>query len=132
MAGLLYLDASAIVKLIVEEPESAALRGALRARPDRVSSALSQVEVRLAAGRREPSPPAERVAAALAGLTLIAIDQPVLDLAGELGEQCVRTLDAIHLATALTLADDLDALIAYDRRLLAAAVATGLRTERPD
>ena len=54
MAGLVYLDASAIVKLVVEESESQALRAALRNRPDRVSSAISLVEVRLAAEHTVP------------------------------------------------------------------------------
>ena len=58
MAGLLYLDASAIVKLVVEEPESSALRDTLRNRPHRVSSALAVVEVHLAADPRSPAPPA--------------------------------------------------------------------------
>ena len=58
MPGLTYLDASAIVKLVVEEEESTALRGALRDRPRRVCSAVAFVEVHLAAARRSPAPPA--------------------------------------------------------------------------
>lgn len=131
MADLLYLDSSAIVKLLVEEPESPALRLALRGRPDRVSSALAQVEVHLAAARRAPAPARERVEQILAGLTLIPIDQPVLARAAKGQGLNVRALDAIHLATAQSLGRDLDRLIAYDQRLLSAAQACGLPTEQP-
>jgi predicted nucleic acid-binding protein len=131
VAELLYLDASAVVKLVVEEPESRALRAALRDRPRRVTSALALVEVQLAAERRRPVPPPGRASTILAGLTLIPIDQPVLVAAAGLGEYGVRALDAIHLATAGSLGEDLESLIAYDRRLLAAAEACGLATEQP-
>ncbi len=131
MAGLLYLDASAIVKLVVDEAESAALRDALRGRPARVSSALALVEVRLASARRTPSPHPGRVDTILAGLALIPIDHATLEDAARLGPYGVRALDAIHLATAQSLGDDLEALVAYDQRLLAAAEASGLRTEQP-
>lgn len=131
MAGLAYLDASAIVKLVVEEAESAALRGALRERPRRVTSALALVEVQLAADRRAPAPPPDRVRTILAGLALIPLDQLVLERAAGLGEHRVRALDAIHLATAQSLQDDLETFIAYDQRLLAAAHAAGLSIEDP-
>lgn len=126
MAGLCYLDASAIVKLVVEEGESAALRGALGSRPRRVSSALALVEVHLAAARRAPAPPPKRVHAVLAGLTLIPIDQPTLERAAGLGKHRLRAIDAIHLATGQSLGRDLETFIAYDQQLLAAAEASGL------
>ncbi len=131
MVGLVYLDASAIVKLVVEEGESPALRGALRDRPHRVSSALALVEVHLAAARRSPAPPAGRVSTILAGVTLIPVDQPTLECAAGLGEHGLRALDAIHMATAQSLGEDLDSFIAYDQRLLTAAQASGLSTEEP-
>ncbi len=131
MAELLYLDASAIVKLVVEEPESPALRQALRGRPQRVSSALALVEVHLAASRRAPAPPSERVREVLAGLTLVPVDQPVLEFAAGLHDSRLRALDAIHLATAHSLGEDLASLLAYDSRLLAAAHDGGLPTEQP-
>lgn len=131
MAGLLYLDASAIVKLVVEEPESTALREALRDRPRRVSSAVALVEVHLAAARRSPAPSSGRVRTILAGLTLIPVDRLTLDTAAGLGAHGLRTLDAIHLASAISLGEDLDCLIAYDTRLLAAAEASGLAVHRP-
>jgi uncharacterized protein len=131
VAGLIYLDASAIVKLVVEEIESAALRDALRDRPHRISSALAFVEVHLAAARRIPAPPAGRANTVLAGLTLIPVDQPTLEDAAGLGEYGVRALDAIHLATARSLGETLDSFVAYDQRLLAAAEASSLPVERP-
>ena len=131
MEGLTYLDASAIVKLVVEELESPALRHALRDRPRRVSSALALVEVHLSAARRSPAPPPGRVGAILAGFTLIPVDQPALESAAGLGEYGVRALDAIHLASAQSLGEDLESFIAYDQRLLAAAHACGLSTEQP-
>ncbi|MEJ7797174.1 MAG: type II toxin-antitoxin system VapC family toxin [Solirubrobacteraceae bacterium] len=131
MTGLIYLDASAIVKLVVDEGESQALRDALRDRSPRVSSALALVEVHLAAARRCPTPPSGRVSTILAGLTLIPVDHPTLESAASLGEHNLRALDAIHLATAQSLGEDLEAFIAYDQRLLAAARASGLSTEEP-
>jgi predicted nucleic acid-binding protein len=131
VAGLAYLDASAIVKLVVEEAESATLRAALRDRPRRVTSALALVEVQLAAARRAPAPPPDRVRTVLAGFTLIPVDQLVLQRAAGMGEHRMRALDAIHLATAQSLGAGLEAFIAYDQRLLAAAHASGLRIEEP-
>jgi len=129
--GLTYLDASAIVKLVVEEDESTALRGALRDRPRRVCSAVVFVEVHLAAARRSPAPPASRVDTVLAGLALIPVDWPTLQQAAGLRLRGLRALDAIHLASAQSLGDDLDAFVAYDQRLLAAARASGLNVEEP-
>ena len=126
MAALVYLDASAIVKLVVEELESAALRDALRDRPHRVSSALALVEVHLAAARRSPAPSPARVATILAGLALIPVDEPTLEGAARLGGYGIRALDAIHLATALTLGAELVTFFAYDHRLAGAAEASGL------
>lgn len=129
--GFVYLDASAIVKLVVEEPETPALRSVLRDRPHRVSSAIVLVEVHLAAARRSPPPPPARSDMILAGLTLIPVDQTTLERAAGLGGYGLRTLDAIHLATALSVGKDLDSFIAYDLRLLAAAQASGVHTEQP-
>jgi predicted nucleic acid-binding protein len=131
VAGLIYLDASAIVKLVVDEAETFALRTALRGWPQRVSSALALVEVHLAADRRIPRPPRGRVDTILAGLALLPIDQAILEEATRLGPLGVRALDAIHLSTAQSLGEDLEAFIAYDQRLLAAADASGLRVEQP-
>ena len=85
----------------------------------------------MASDRRIPSPPRGRVDTILAGLALLPIDQPVLEEAARLGPLGVRALDAIHLATAQSLGEDLEAFVAYDLRLLSAAEASGLRVEQP-
>jgi predicted nucleic acid-binding protein len=115
-----YLDASALVKLVVPEPESAALRAELTRWNRRVSSALVRVElirasVRVGSGARRLS---ERV---LATLDLIAVDDAILDAAGRLRPPELRTLDAIHLASAQALGSALGGLVAYDTRLLEGA-----------
>jgi len=128
---LVYLDASAIVKLVVEETESRALRTALRGRDRRISSALALVEVHLAAGRRVPAPTPDRVDTVLARFTLIPVDHSTLTSAVRLGRTGLRTIDAVHLATAHSLGGELEALIAYDERLLAAARGLGIPVEDP-
>lgn len=124
-----YLDSSAIVKLAVREPESDALRSYLRRR-QQVSSALARTEVMRAmidkgesairAGRR-----------ALARLDLLRVNDRVLDLAGSLLPHELRTLDAIHLATAQHLGDDLARLCTYDDRMSAAAEQLGFAVVAP-
>lgn len=95
----IYLDSSAIVKLAVREPESDALRRYLRTRHPRVSSALARAEVmRALLDKGESARKAGR--RALAHLDLLRVDKRVLDLAGGLLPFELRTLDAIHLATA--------------------------------
>lgn len=131
MPALAYLDASAIVKLVVEESESGALRRALGAWPDRVSSALAIVEVHRAVRRREPAPRDYRVDTILAGLTLIPLERELLTTAAALDDPALRTLDALHVATAASLEADLGVLLAYDDRLLGAARTLGLPTDRP-
>jgi predicted nucleic acid-binding protein len=124
-----YLDSSAIVKLVVSEAESGVLGDALRGRA-LVSSAVSRVEVARAVARRR-TPSSRSPAELISGLTLLGIDDAVLSLAASLGPPTLRTLDAIHLASALQVAPDLDAFITYDRQLGEAAAAAGLPVETP-
>lgn len=119
---LVYLDASALVKLVVTEPESTALMELLRARPDRVSSAVALTEVpralrRAGFGTRER----RRARELLARVALVDTDRRILAAAAALDPPTLRTLAAIHLATALAVREDLAALVTYDRRLRAAA-----------
>jgi predicted nucleic acid-binding protein len=125
-----YLDASAFVKLVVREPESEALAGALEDWPRRVSSSLLVVEAVRATARvsEDASRRAERL---LAGVTLIPADLGLLREAARLGPAALRALDAIHLATAVSLGSELGALFAYDERLRAAAGAAALPVESP-
>ena len=119
---LVYLDSSALVKLVVTEPESAALIELLRVRPDRVSSAVALTEVPRAL-RRAGFGAAERrrARALLARVALVDVDRRIVAAAAVLDPPTLGTLDAIHLATALAVRDDLAALVTYDRRLRVAA-----------
>jgi predicted nucleic acid-binding protein len=126
---VLYLDASAIVKLVRREPETEALVEEVRRDPQVVSSALAWTEVVRAARRARTS--AARAIAVLEGIAMVPIDDGILRGAAELAPTTLRTLDAIHLATALSLLGDLDAVIAYDDRLLAATRRKGLEAFSP-
>jgi predicted nucleic acid-binding protein len=131
MAGTLYLDASALLKLIIEEPESRVL--AERLRDTRVASShLSRVEVRRAVVRAGLGPGAFALTARmLAPVHLHHLDVDILDRASEIGPPALRTLDTIHLASALAIGRELDAVVTYDRRLAMAAEDAGLRVESP-
>jgi uncharacterized protein len=126
----IYLDSSAIVKLVVDEPESAALRRYLRRRRPLVSSALARTEV-LRAVLLEGEDGLARARDVLSSVELIRLNNRVLDAAGVLRPEDVRSLDAIHLATAQQLGSDLGRLVAYDERMLEAANTLGLRTHAP-
>jgi predicted nucleic acid-binding protein len=125
-----YVDASAIVKLAVREPQSDALRKYLRRRRSLISSALARTEVlrallpggepALAAGRR-----------VLDRIDLVHVNHRVLNLASTLLPLEVRSLDAIHLATATRLGADLGDIVTYDERMAAAARSMGYRVSAP-
>ena len=125
-----YLDASAAVKLIVREAESDALESWLRPHDVLTSSALLRTELLRAIRRGAPRRIAE-ARAALAAFTLRAVDDEILDAAGDIGPSSIRSLDAIHLATALRLATALDAIVTYDRRMIEGAVLLGLPVASP-
>jgi uncharacterized protein len=127
-----YLDTSAIVKLVVAEPETDALRAALERWHDYVSAALSRVEVHRALRRAgAPASAHRRADDVLEGLVLIRLDEPVLTRAATFTDPALRALDAIHLATALTIGDDPDAFITYDARLARAARRERLAVQHP-
>ena len=125
-----YLDASALVKLAVQEPESSALRRYLRRRRPLVSSALSRTEVARALLPLGPEA-VRRGQDVLARVDLARVNDRVLSAAGRLLPADVRSLDAIHLATALAVREDLAALVTYDRRLAAAAERAHLEVSAP-
>lgn len=133
MTGV-YLDASAIVKLGTAEPESLALRAWLRNRSPLLTSRISTVEVARAIGRNEAGSVAAGRAAAREVFTSVALtelDAGIANRAAELGPATLRALDAIHLATALALGDELAAFVTYDGRLADAARAAGLEVIAP-
>jgi predicted nucleic acid-binding protein len=125
-----YLDASAFVKLVVREPESDALVRALEEWPRRVSSSLLVVEAVRAAARVSEDA-SNRAEALLAGVTLLPPDLDLLRSAARLAPARLRSLDSIHLATALSLGPELGAFFAYDERLRAAAEGAGIPLENP-
>ena len=127
----LYLDSSAFVKVTVEEPESAALRVFLSEQQSRrTSSALLRTEA-LRAVRHLGAAAMTTAREGLRRVDLIGIDDRILDAAGMLEPRILRTLDAIHLATALSLGDDLAEIVTYDERMTEAARLLGLPTISP-
>ena len=125
-----YLDSSALVKLAVREPGSGALRRYLRRRRPLMSSSLARAEVlrallpggepALAAGRR-----------VLSSVDLVRINDAVLNQAGTLSPVELRSLDAIHLATAGRIGADLAEIVTYDERMAAAARSMGYKVSSP-
>ncbi len=129
MAQLLYLDASALVKLIVAEPQSVALAVELERWPELVSSVIVDVELHRAAMRTGQDP--ARADAVVERLSLLALDVPRRELARQAGSPALRSLDSIHLASALSIKHDVGAFCCYDRRLAADAEAAGLDVVSP-
>ena len=129
---VLYLNSSAIVKLVVPELESQALRRYLAVRYDRLASGLVRVEVFRALRRAHARKPATRHGAeqVLRRIALVAVDEPVLRAAAHLPPERLRSLDAVHLATALSL-EGLEAVVTYDQRLRNATVEAGLDVASP-
>ena len=125
----IYLDSSALVKLVVEEPESEDLRTFVGDRLV-VSSTVGRTEVIRAVARTEPEwvGAAEKV---LAETSLIIIDGPLASAAAWVEPASIRSLDAIHLAAAQRLEVGLEALVTYDRRMVDAAQMAGLRVASP-
>lgn len=126
-----YLDASALVKLFKREPETDALRAALEQWPVRIASALIRVEAVCTARRIGGEDVLERAHATLTRLTLLPIDPQIIALATEEYRPSLRAMDAIHLATALSVRAELGVVFVYDTDLHAAARAQGLNTLAP-
>ena len=124
-----YLDTSAFIKLVRSEPESAVLRRELVGR-ELLSSALLVVEGRRAA-RRYGELAARRARAGLTAVTLLPLDHAILEAAADMSPAELRSLDALHLATALSLGEDLERLYCYDTRLTGAAQALGIEVSQP-
>jgi uncharacterized protein len=134
--ALFYVDSSAFVKLVRDEPESAGLRAFL-AGADLLCSELVLAEVPRAIRRAVATDPRlpldlllERAGELLDAVALMALDRVLVEAAGALAEPALRTLDAIHLIAAVELSP-LDALVTYDERQAAAARLAGLRTVSP-
>ena len=129
MTSIAYIDASAIVKLVLAEPKSLEMER-WYVESERVSTSLiGIIETRRAVARR----PHDRVhlERVLSGLEVIGINARLGDRASSIGPPDIRTLDAIHLATALSIGSGLTSFVTYDDRLAAAARAVGLPVVSP-
>jgi predicted nucleic acid-binding protein len=133
--GVLCVDTSALVKLLVEETETDAVRAELQRRDVVATSVITEIELARAAARAR-----QRGATALDDVAVWAITAATLELeltpeirraAAALQPSAVRSLDAIHLATAASLGDDLAGLLTYDIRMQDAAVALGVTVIAP-
>ncbi len=134
--ALFYADASALVKLVMDEPESAALR-AFIAGADLVSCELVLAEVPRAIRRAAALDPrldlellVARAGGVIEAVALVALDRALLLAAGALAEPALRALDAIHVAAAASVTP-VDGFLGYDERQAAAARLAGLRTFAP-
>jgi uncharacterized protein len=132
---LIYLDSNALVKMIRQEDESTPLINWLNGHPDDelVSSALVEVEVPRALCRSEPAILGS-VAATLGRVSRIDMDAAVRATAGAYLDPNLRSLDAIHLATAEHMINSgkrLTAFVSYDKRLASAATEVGLTVVAP-
>lgn len=134
--ALFYADASALVKLVRDEPESEALR-AFVDDADLASCELVLTELPRAIRRAaadDPRLPLEalvvRAGELLEAVALLALDRDLLAFAGALAEPALQAFDAIHIAAAVDLSP-IDAFVSYDERQSAAARLAGLRTIQP-
>jgi len=125
-----YIDSSAIVKLVVRENESDALRAHIPDGRVLVSSAIAATEV-LRATARHGEQAVETARAVLARIDLLALDEDILEAAGTLQPANLRSLDAIHLASAIALRGSVDEFLCYDDRLSAAAADAAFAVTMP-
>jgi uncharacterized protein len=126
---VIYLDSSALVKLVRKEQESSSLQAWLSDRTKMIiSSALARTEVVRAV--RADDKLVAKARRLMTTVTLMPMHEPLLDAAADLWAP-LRTLDAIHLASAISIRSELQALVAYDKRLLSAAEEAGLPTATP-
>ncbi len=127
---MIYIDTSALLKLVHREPQSAPLRSWLADHPDDlVSSALVRTETRRALLRNDPAA-LPNLPAVLSVIAQIPVSEAILDSAAMLPDPMLRSLDAIHLASAQAIAA-VTALLAYDKRLVDASRLAGFTVVSP-
>jgi hypothetical protein len=126
-----YVDASALVKLFKAERETDAFRDALRDWPVQVASDLIRVEAVCTARRLGGAGILQRANAALERISLVPLTPEIIELATDAHAPPLRAMDAIHLATALTLREELGAVFVYDDDLRAAALGHQLNALAP-
>lgn len=132
---MIYLDTSALTKLLVAEAETAELRTSLLAEGDRdqylVTSALSRVELLRAIARQGDPGLADRARFLLDGLDMLPITDAVIAAAESIGPAGLRWLDAIHLASAAQIESEMTCFVTYDHRLLEGCRDVGFETQSP-
>jgi uncharacterized protein len=129
---ILYCDSSALVKLVIDEPESGELEAWLGAQPEPVlvSSVLARTEVVRAVARTDPDA-AHLAVDLLAAVSVVELDVPLADDAARLDPAELRSLDALHMAAALRLGPALGSMVSYDERMLDAARRHGVAVAHP-
>lgn len=125
-----YVDASALARLLVDEEEGNALRAFLAPFARQVTSIVGRVEVERTVARRAPSRLYE-VAGLLDDLVIVGLEPQIAAASATIGPPALRTLDAIHLASAAALGSDLEAFVTYDRHLAEAARDRGMPVASP-
>jgi|SRR5829696_466727 len=133
--GVLYLDSSALVKLAVREPETAALEAELTRWPLSATSSITSIEVGRATARARAQRRCVVAAGEVDDLLSTSVEMVLTDrvrqTASQLAPPALRTLDAIHIASALVLGTDLAAVVTYDVRMQQAAERCRLRVLAP-
>jgi uncharacterized protein len=127
--NITYVDASALTKLVLDEPESLAMRRWYVESLRVLCSRIAIVETRRAVTRREHDP--LHLDTIIRSVEIVEFDSAISGQAGTIGPTSLRTLDSIHLATAMRLIEELDAFVTFDDRLADAARAAGLPVVRP-
>jgi predicted nucleic acid-binding protein len=132
---MIYMDTSALTKLLIAEPETPQLRIWLAARIDEgdsaATSALGRVELMRTVARYGETGQADRARYLLDGLDIMPLTEPMMALAESIGPPTLRSLDAIHLAAAAYFEQELTAFVTYDHRLLNGCRDIGLATASP-
>jgi predicted nucleic acid-binding protein len=132
---MIYMDTSALTKLLIAEPETQELRNWLTAQIDQgdsaATSALGKVELMRTVARFGDTDQAERARYLLDGLDILPLTEPMMTLAESIGPATLRSLDAIHLAAAAHFEQELTAVVTYDHRLLSGCRDIGLTTASP-
>jgi hypothetical protein len=131
MGGVAYVDSSALLKVIIREAETPALEADFADRDGLITSRLALLECRRAARRVLRGRALQSLEQVLDSIYVLEVTPAILERAGAADPPALRSLDAIHLATALSIDDSELEVVTYDRRFAEAAAASGLRVVQP-